>query len=156
MAKRGRRPTPDNLHQLHGNRRGRKPKTALDLEPSLPKPPEWLSEKALIAWSEIGPVAVAKRVMTIADRHALVLLCEAWAEWRECLEIIAEEGRTYEAVSDRGGSSLRAHPAVAQAADAWRRCDTMLANFGLSPAARARVRAMPVKPKKSLGEFLKG
>lgn len=58
------------------------------------------------------------RVMTDADRDGLALLCDALAE--------------YVAVRDAGTSWNNT-------ADAWRRVNLMLQQFGMTPSSRAKV-----------------
>jgi len=66
-------------------------------------------------------------LLTDCDRLALALLCEALAEWIEAGDTIA-------------------HPAVAQQADAARRVQSLLGEFGLTPSARAKVQGLPDLP----------
>jgi hypothetical protein len=42
-----------------------------------------------------------------------------------------------------GGTIVRAHPAIAAAADAWRRYLSALDRFGLNPVAREKASAAP-------------
>ena len=52
---------------------------------------------------------------------------------------ITEEGRTY-TVQTEGGFLIKANPAVAMLADADRRFKSYLVEFGLTPAARTKVK----------------
>jgi len=103
--------------------------------------PAWLADRpyAVEAWEHYAPLADAMGVLTTADVGALALLCAAFADYRDAWAIVQDEGATYERISDRGGVSQAAHPAVAQMADAWRRASAMLAQFGLTPSARNKV-----------------
>jgi P27 family predicted phage terminase small subunit len=144
----GRRRKPSNLRYLHGDPGKRAPNT---LEPKpeegRPKPPDWLSRKAKIAWAELADVLEEMHVLTVADRRALELLCDAYSEWREARAIVDLEGETYETTTAHGSTVRKAEPAVAIAADAWRRVRAMLAEFGLTPAARSKVSTVET-PKK--------
>jgi P27 family predicted phage terminase small subunit len=93
-------------------------------------------------------------LLTLADRKALELLVAAYAEWRAAVKLIAAEGATYETVSRTGGTMIRAHPASAIAADAWRRIRSMLIEFGLTPAARSKVHTAGRPPVDPFEEFL--
>lgn len=81
-------------------------------------------------------------VLTDPDAPALRLLCEAFAEGIEARNLIQRIGSPYYATSKPGGDVMyRPHPAVAMAADADRRFVVLANQFGLTPAARAKVSA---------------
>jgi P27 family predicted phage terminase small subunit len=94
-------------------------------------------------------------VLTTADKTGLALLCEALAEYLEARQVIADAGAlTYESETKQGGVMIRAHPAAALASDAFRRAVAVAKEFGLTPAARARVEAEPETDADPLEEFL--
>jgi P27 family predicted phage terminase small subunit len=74
------------------------------------------------------------------DTEALALAASRMAEIEECDEIIREHGR----VILEENKMPRATPAVAQRNEAMRHLQSLLAEFGLTPAARSKVTA----PKK--------
>ena len=120
----GRKAIPTNLKIARGTRNSR---INLD-EPILPvagfDPPGYLDGEALEFWKEhIGPLVLAG-VVLVSDRHAFGLLCASYAAWRD------EPNRD----------------TIAE----YRR---MLAEFGMTPASRAKVRA-EIRPKDSLADFL--
>ena len=127
---------------LHGTNR---PDRANPAEPKVgllaltATPPDWLGDRGKKAWAEILPLLRAMKVATIADPVALGMLCDALAEYIEARAVVQGEGAIY---WTRGKVEMqRTHPAVAIASDAWRRAKSMLSEFGLTPAARARVSA---------------
>jgi len=77
----------------------------------------------------------------VADELALEQCVEAYADWRQAMEIIAAEGTHYETTSQSGGTMIRAHPAVAMRSDAARRFQSLMSEFGLTPASRSKVSA---------------
>ena len=85
-------------------------------------------------------------MLSDGDLIALWLLCETLCEWIEAGQTIAHLGATYEAVTEAGAVMHRAHPAVAQRADAARRVQSLLSEFGLTPSARAKVSGLPDLP----------
>lgn len=109
------------------------------------QPPEW----ALAEWPEDGAAAAAWRrlhaildgmgVLETSDADALALLCAALAERAYAQRVLNEEGMTYERITDRGGSSIAVRPESQAAADAWRRAQSMMLQFGLTPSARTKV-----------------
>ncbi|MBC7155627.1 MAG: P27 family phage terminase small subunit [Rhodobacteraceae bacterium] len=76
-----------------------------------------------------------------AEHHGL--LCKTLCEWIEAGRTIAQHGATYECQTEAGAVMYRAHPAVAQRNDAARRVQSLLSEFGLTPAARAKVQGLP-------------
>jgi P27 family predicted phage terminase small subunit len=95
------------------------------------------------------------RVMTDADRVALALLCDALASYVTAKTVVASEGSTYETLNEDGGRvMLRAHPAVAMGAESSRFAKAMLSEFGLTPAARARVSTVGDGAKDPLAEWM--
>lgn len=135
----GRRPTPTHLKVVKGNP-GRRPLSPKEPRPErgLPPMPAGLSDEAAAAWGRIGPALDRMGVLTRADGVALELFCEAYADWLTARETVQEEGATYEGQT-QFGTIIRAHPAVAQRADAHRRLESMLREFGLTPASRSKV-----------------
>ena len=151
----GRRPKPTAIKKLHGNP-GRRPLPKGDLEPKrgVPEPPEWLSDVALEHWRTLAPELDAAGVLTIADGHALALLCEAFSEWRAAREAIERHGETLTRTTAAGNSTVMARPEVAMRSDAWSRMKLMLAEFGMTPGSRSRVNATPKKEKSNFEKFI--
>lgn len=151
---RGRRPKPTKLKLVEGTARKDR---VNDEEPEPPAgdvvAPNWLRGRARRLWKQIAPVLEEMHILTTADPHALALLCDAYAEYVECSEYIRKRGRTYESIvvveaEDEAGERaeitkrmVRPRPEVAMAADAWRRVRAMLAEFGMTPSSRTRVKA---------------
>lgn len=137
MAK-GRRAVPSGMKMLRGN----PGKRALpDNEPQppagVPDPPEHLSAAAAQAWWRFAATLEQMRVLTKADWAALEGLCETYAE----LKAAGAVSRRYQRVKTKsGGYMWRVHPAVSVRQDADRRFRAWLVEFGLTPAARTKVR----------------
>lgn len=168
----GRKPKPDEIKVLTGTFRADrtnpdKPKLALEI----PMPPDWLSERAKEAYSELAGVLHNMKVITSSDRTALSLLCESYATYRECYEFIKVHGRTYRtgtpvAKKDIEGDIIgydlaegtimyRAYPEVAIMNEAWKQCRSLLAEFGLTPSSRNKVSAIGEKEEDPFTAFLK-
>lgn len=126
----------------------------------LPVPPAWLSERAKQYWGEIGNVLLAMKLTTVADGPALQLLTDALAEWAEARQFVQREGMTYSTFTENGNEMHRPYPQVAIAADAWRRAQRMLVEFGLTPASRSKVSALggdgDLDPLQQLIDEMKG
>ncbi len=139
----GRTRTPSNVVLLRGNPGHRPlPEDEPQPEPGMPKVPVWLNGTARAAWMELRPLLEKIKVVTEADRKALELLCDAYSEYRAYREVVRREGATYQVTTKRGGTMYRMRPEVAAAQDAWKRTRAMLAEFGLTPAARSKVKVL--------------
>jgi P27 family predicted phage terminase small subunit len=89
-------------------------------------------------WKVFCPLASSMGVLAEADLQTLERLCEVAAEVRRLTDVIAKEGHTYATAT----GLIKAHPAVAMAADADRRLLSYLTHFGMTPAARSKVQAI--------------
>ena len=77
----------------------------------------------------------------IEDTTAAALLTIALSEVAEANEVLRNEPHYYESVSNSGSVVIKKHPAMTHRADAMRRAQSLLVEFGLTPVARARVAA---------------
>jgi len=154
----GRPPRPTSLKVLEGTTRKDRANPA---EPKPPPartkeaPPRWLRASSRPWWNRIRPLLVQMQVMTGADPVALGLLCDALADYMAARQVVERKGRTFETQGD-AGLMVRRRPEVDIAADAWRRAKLMLTEFGLTPAARAKVSAADVGPVDPLEEWEQG
>jgi P27 family predicted phage terminase small subunit len=98
---------------------------------------------AVKVWYRRIVKALPPRVATVADGLALELGARAFSEYDSAVNVIAERGLTYEAVTVSGAVMQRARPEAAIAANAWQRAARMLEGFGLTPASRSKVEAVP-------------
>lgn len=137
----GRRPKPTHLKVVTGNPGKRK---LNDQEPKppreVPSPPEHLTDWGKMAWVKVSLLLDGMGVLTTADSLALERLCDIYAEILQLRETIAIEGRTYTTKTQMGDFLIKANPAVAMLADADRRFKSYLVEFGLTPAARTKVK----------------
>jgi P27 family predicted phage terminase small subunit len=136
-----RRPKPPALRALTGGKKSGASAPEVARLSSF-DPPAFLSDKAAQHWPELAGLLDDMGIMGDSDRLALALLTEALVEWIEAGQTIAEHGATYEATTEAGAVMHRAHPAVAQRADAARRVQSLLGEFGLTPSARAKVQGL--------------
>ena len=135
----GRRPKPARIKEVTGNpgkrkSRRKEPVPKKEIQP----PPAHLTGWGKSAWVKVTELLDGMGVLTLADAMALERLCDIYAEILQLRNQIAAEGNTY-IVQTRGGFLIKPHPAVAMLADADKRFKGYLTEFGLTPAARAKV-----------------
>jgi P27 family predicted phage terminase small subunit len=109
-----------------------------------PPLPRWLSKEAKAEWRRIVPELLSLGLLTIVDRTALAAYCQAHAELVEATKVLDAEGRlldvpVFNRAGEQTGTTKKAHPAVRLQRDAFARVKLFLAEFGLTPATRARL-----------------
>jgi P27 family predicted phage terminase small subunit len=142
----GRPPKPTALKLLHGNP-GKRPLNDREPAPPIgrPKRPAWLAKDARRYWRQACETMERMGVLTVADQTAVGLLCNALAEYVEASREVEARGllvedRRYDKEGNIVGETVKANPAVAARADAWRRVNLMLQQFGMTASSRAKVK----------------
>lgn len=151
--------TPPRLHLIRGNPSKRpvkdSKKTAKKDEKGLPKIPQHLGAQGKYWFRRMAEELNAEGIISQLDARALELLVEAYTEYRHHCEILDVEGYTYRTETQNGDVLIKAHPAAAMKADARKRIRAMLAEFGMSPASRAKVNTAGPDDVDPLAELLK-
>jgi P27 family predicted phage terminase small subunit len=150
MGARGPAGKPIELKALEGNR-GHRP---LDLtahfrpEVGLPTAPAWLSREGRKAWKRLTPELVRYNLIATVDRDALAMLCQTIGRLEIVERSIAGAQKLLEAEGKDAALSLVGltpkgmqvqsvmYQVLNRETDKLR---TLLAEFGLTPAQRARV-----------------
>ncbi|MBA3012674.1 MAG: hypothetical protein KKF12_16740 [Proteobacteria bacterium] len=89
-------PKPAELEKLQGNPGHRPVNPNLPVaDTAIPGPPKYLGRIAARAYNDlVGLVGTdGMRVMAKSDRLALILICDAWEEYRQCKEEIEDVGQ---------------------------------------------------------------
>lgn len=118
-------------------------------EPILPsvKPadircPSYLTDRARRVFKDLREImSVDMKVLTKADKHSLILLADAWDEYMEARKDCLKNGSTYEVMDESGNCHMRTNPAVYIRDKAWKRCESMLKEFGCTPSSRTKVKS---------------
>jgi P27 family predicted phage terminase small subunit len=151
MGRRGPPPKPTKLRELEGNP-SRRPLNDREPKPKAGRVPcpTWLSAEAKAEWRRIVPELKRLGLLTTVDRTALACYCQAHAELVQATRTLDKEGRVVKVpvvAWDKGsgthevvGHKLQTHPAVRLQRDAFGRVKQFLAEFGLTPASRSRLR----------------
>ncbi len=146
----GRKPIPTTMHVLNGNPGKRKlPETVEDKYTNgSPDPVKELSEEARAEWDRIVPELEVVGVLKKVDRAALAMYCTVWAQWLEAQKKMIEEG-TFMRSPD---GYLVMNPYFKIAERCVNQIKSFLSEFGMTPAARVRIR--PGAPKEEDNPFL--
>lgn len=138
MAKR----TPDHLKIIAGTARPDR------MNPDAPaanigtaSAPEWLSARASELFAQLSATLLGMGIASPDDQAALAMLASRLEEIEICTAVIEDAGRTYATTATSGDKLIRARPEVAMRNEAMRHAQSLLAEFGLTPAARSKVSA---------------
>ena len=101
--------------------------------------PEWLSKRAAELFNQLASIIGEMGIDSVSDVSMLAMLSSRLEEIEICTATIEDLGRTYSTVSQTGAVMYRSRPEVAQRNEALRHAQSLLVEFGLSPAARSKV-----------------
>ena len=150
---RGRKPKTTAQRRLEGNPGKRR---LNDEEPKPPtpteefdEPPPELAEHATAAaeWRRLAPMLRAVRVITEADRSALVALCMEWGRYLDAMVQVKRSGMVIQV--PKSGYPIT-NPYLAIATRALAGCQRLWPELGLTPSSRSRVQT--VGPLPAAGE----
>ncbi|EIX4511081.1 phage terminase small subunit P27 family [Escherichia coli] len=151
--------TPPHLHVIRGNPSKRPVKSAPELprndEKRVPPTPKHFDKRGKYWFKRMAEELNAEGIISKLDSRALELLVEAYTEYRHHCETLDAEGYTYRTETQSGDVLIKAHPAAAMKADAWKRLRAMLGEFGMSPASRAKVNVNAPDDVDPMAEFMR-
>ncbi|MEM9262407.1 MAG: phage terminase small subunit P27 family [Pseudomonadota bacterium] len=146
--KRGPKPKPAELKELTGNP-GKRPLPDVSILPAgeVGDPPAELDDRAKDKWASMAQEFFA--VLRATDRDALGIYCMAWSEMMLARAKIEEsDGWLFAAPN----GEIKKNPWVVILEQRREFCRKMLAEFGASPSARARL-AAEGKPEVPTSKF---
>ena len=143
---------PTSLRLLEGNPSRRPlPKQEPKPKATTPTRPEWTAAEAKREWNRIVPELRRLGLLTLVDRAALVGYCQEWARYVQAQKLLTKFGLTF---STENGY-VQQRPEVAIAQKSLQLVRAFCAEFGLTPAARARLSA-PESKEVDLEDLLEG
>ena len=137
----GRPAKPSALKAIEGNkgkRAGNTNEPEFDLLSDL-DPPAHLAERSAAVWRELAWMLRKAHVLTVADKVAFELLCDAIADYRFVRE---KRGDGFITQSPKTGAEMLDQLLVAQQMLA-KRAEGFMAKFGMDPASRSKVMVDP-------------
>jgi P27 family predicted phage terminase small subunit len=146
----GRPPTPTPILKARSSRwaKDREKERTAAAPPGRPECPPWLPETARAEWERCAGHLERMGVLSAADGITLAVLCEALAEFVYAVDVIengelgSDGNRTDKGRTTMGSTgNLVTSPWVKIKNEAAARVMRVAAQFGFTPAARARLRA---------------
>jgi P27 family predicted phage terminase small subunit len=113
------------------------------------EPPDDLPPDGRLAWNEVVPTLAEAGVLDRVDRLALEAMCAAWARAKQAQRLVASQGHFVR--GSRG--QLREHPSLRTEREATMLFLRYAEQFGLTPAARARLGLAELKRRTLKAEF---
>ncbi len=124
-------------------------------ETGIPKCPAWLNKKGKVVWKELSTLLNNMRVLTVADRYSLALLCDVYGEYIETRRFLNKNGSTYELKTKNGEIMFRNRPEVTKSAELFKRVISLMRDFGLTPGSRSGISVEPYHEEDSFLKYLK-
>lgn len=147
----GRKPKPTALKRAQGNPGKRKLHDEPCIASDIPDCPSHLTPFARQEWARISILLHTAGVLKVTDRAALAAYCQSWGDWcdaRVALSKISAHSMRSKAGLERWKLYWRVANAAADQMRRW------AVELGLTPSARARVKAEPPAREMSLAELL--
>lgn len=111
-------------------------------EPGITPPPEWLEPDALAEWKRVVPMLEAARVLSVVDYSQLAAYATAHGLAVKASKQLKRQGLT----TKRANGSVCANPLIAIAREARAQALRIAIEYGLTPAARTRIRPNEEQP----------
>jgi len=151
----GRKPTPSALKVLRGTDqpvRMNKTTEAATIS-KLPPPPKWFSTTAKKIYKAKGQELINQNIMSSLDLDMFILYCNEYSIYIETSEVIAK----IPYADKLSESSAEVYRRIRQQnQQAWERCKSIAVEFGFTPSARSRVKAIENNNQQSEFEKLLG
>lgn len=147
---------PEHLKELQGTaRKDREISIDLEESPEIPsdlKPPTYLSAVAKKKWRELVKDLVESGLLKNVDLGSLEMCCIAYGDAMECQREIKKQGGLANYVAGRSAQEI---PLMSQKKAAMESYKKYIAEFGLSPASRAKMGIRPKKKESAMSGFKK-
>ena len=158
----GRKPTPAKLKVIEGNP-GKRPipeEPEAPIPSEVPDPPSFLDEYAKDEWVKVAEGLNAMKVLSTIDEKSLAAYCQAYSVWRRAEEELAKlrelGGEIATLVVKNIQGNWIQQPLISISSKAASDMVRYASEFGMTPAARARLAIQPPKKGKSKFEGLMG
>ena len=165
---RGRKPKPEALRKLEGNlskraNTGQEPRFDPVTDAN---PPEWLDTIAQALWRQVAPQLTAQGLFSEVDHASLGALCLAYSRWRKAEQLVQRQIDAAEKPAQPNALELplamefktpqgysQQIPQIGIANTYLDKFLKLAAEFGFTPAARARMLVEALPPKRPDDDF---
>jgi len=175
MGARGPKPEPTQFKLVKGNP-GRRPLNDREPQPlrTIPECPSFLNKEERKIWDAVSRKLYDMGVLTEVDDLSLAVFCEYFLEYRKLSDQVKKVGvfikvkngketKTYvdpetgEKIEKEVDRFILQRSPVAGARDlAWDKASKILAEFGMNPSARSRIKLELEQPKADPYEEFRG
>jgi P27 family predicted phage terminase small subunit len=146
----GRKQIPKSRKVIQGTfRKDRENPDAPCASKEAPVAPEWLNERAREIFHVLEARIAEQGYASSSHTEALALAAMRLSEVEECTETLTNDGLIYHAMNTKGEPVKKVHPAVVVRSEAARHAQSLLAEFGLTPASVGKVAAPGAAKKQS-------
>jgi P27 family predicted phage terminase small subunit len=144
-------PKPTAQLRLTGTWRGKKRQGEPKVDIAVPDAPDWLSDEAKAAWDELATVLAPMMVVSPSDAISLAQLAEYLAQWKKATAALKRYGEVMPTRDESGKIvGFRRSPWVAMQMEYGLMLRRLMAEFGMTPSARARLGNNAEDPKEAL------
>jgi P27 family predicted phage terminase small subunit len=112
---------------------------------SIPEPPDHLDAEAAAEWRKLAPELVRIGLLTLADVTGFGAYCQLVGRWIKAERALNGQELV---IATEDGTSTKVNPLVHVASAAARDLLSAAAQFGMTPAGRARLNAGITRPPK--------
>ena len=138
------KPVPTALRKLRGNPSKRPlPKNEAQPRQGIPSCPRHIQGEGRKEWRRTAKELADCGLLTFVDRAALAAYCQAWARWVQAEDVLRKAG----VLTKTPNGMLVQSPMLAIANRAMDQMRAFLGEFGMTPAARTRIKAEPKPPE---------
>ena len=159
----GRNKLPDRIKEMKGTDQPSRmsgDKQIFEPATKLPACPQWLNKPAKKMYRTLGNCLIRATILNESNVTAFGMMCQEVGTYIELNLDVKKEGYTltwYDA--NNGRDVVSANPKIKLASDAYKNAKSMMVEFGLTPAALAKIIAIVSierTPDDPLQEFLNG
>ena len=152
MGRRGKPPLPTNILKMRGSWLAKTRQPEPPVQMGAPEKPEFTSEDSGLAWDYLVPLLVASGILSLVDRNALERYCVLFAQWRQLAASVAKYGQMVPIKKGDVVVGMAASPYLKAQMVVGQELRRLEVEFGLTPAARARMAMVPQVDHKPTGK----
>lgn len=147
MAKSGPKALPANVHRLHGTYRTDRHGGELKVDTlfAIPDPPGRLSAIGAAEWRRLAPELHKLGLLTALDLTTLEMYCTVYARWIAAELALKGENTPGITLSPNGYPQQSVNLQITNAS--IKQLQSLCAEFGMTPATRARLRMIEKQPE---------